>query len=74
MQLDLSRLEHPTNSPRSLLDQTVNALGRSSRPGAMPMTETLCHWLPRLLVLYWVLAAGSVVLTVLPLPVPKPFK
>lgn len=40
----------------------------------MAMTEMLCYWLPRLLVLYWVLAAGSVVVTVLPLPVPKPFK
>jgi hypothetical protein len=38
------------------------------------MQDLIAHWLPVLLVTYWLLAAGSVVVTVLPIPVPQSFK
>jgi hypothetical protein len=43
------------------------------------MTAVLLHWflsqcMPGLLLLYWLLASGSVVVTLLPIPVPQAFK
>ena len=40
----------------------------------MFLHNIVAQWLPKLLVAYWLLAAGSVVVTVLPLPVPQAFK
>jgi hypothetical protein len=38
------------------------------------LLQLACTCLPVLLVAYWVLAAGSVFVTLLPVPVPQAFK
>lgn len=38
------------------------------------LQDLVAQWFPKLLTLYWLLAAGSVVVTVLPIPVPQAFK
>ena len=40
----------------------------------IPKQEFVGQLFPKLLVLYWTLAAGSVVVTILPIPVPQAFK
>jgi hypothetical protein len=39
-----------------------------------PLLQLACETLPTLLLLFWTLAAGSVIVTLLPLPVPQAFK
>jgi hypothetical protein len=69
---DLANL-HPPELP-STPEQQLPLHVTLPRFSVGMIQDLIAQWLPVLLMTYWLLAAGSVVVTVLPIPVPQSFK